>query len=388
MNERFAPGRLAAILSLALLCACEIETKTGSNGTGSPPPKVEPSVAAGTLIGTEPFTLGFGSLDGTKAYVRQNESVNLGTDRYRLGMNFEGSGTVTGDLGSAPTALADISVQDAARGELLTIDRIGQRFLVATLTFVVDANTLYDGVAGFGAMSPGMYVEVYGLPTSDLRTLLATRITRTSVDGRTAVAARIDPAATGINIAGISIPGGTGIDFSPVPAGGGTRARVSGAYNALTGAIITERVFLLPDYAPSGGTRVEIEGIALDVAPAGGFRLRTSARDYMVAAGATPSVPIVTGSRVRVVGSASSGQLLVPESITVVPPGQITYRVTGTVTEFTSLASLRVRGEPADLTLAVIRGGNASDIANGKRLSIVGTAGPGALRVSEVTIVP
>jgi hypothetical protein len=49
---------------------------------------------------------------------------------------------------------------------------------------------------------------------------------------------------------------------------------------------------------------------------------------------------------------------------------------------------LRVRGEPVDLTTAVIRGGNASDIANGRRLSIVGTAGPGSLRVSEATLLP
>jgi hypothetical protein len=68
--------------------------------------------------------------------------------------------------------------------------------------------------------------------------------------------------------------------------------------------------------------------------------------------------------------------------------GTISYAVSGTVSDFVSLASLRVGGEPADLTMAVIHGGSASDIANGRRLAIVGVAGPGALRVSEATLLP
>jgi hypothetical protein len=248
-------------------------------------------------------------------------------------------------------------------------------------------NTLYDGVAGLAALAPGASVEVSGLPLANLRTLLATRITRTAApsDGRISVSARIDGfAVQGLTLGGISVPGASSASFSPAPALGG-RARVSGIFNPQTATITNEQVLVLADPVPAADTRVELEGIALNVAANGAFLLRTPAHDYDVA----PGLPTVTpGARVRVVATAASPSLLTPASITVVGSEPTVYRVSGTVSEFTSLAALRVRGEPVDLTLAVIRGGSASDIANGRRLAIVGTAGPGALRVTEATLLP
>jgi len=248
-------------------------------------------------------------------------------------MSFEGAGTVTGTPGTASLVLREGSAQYAARGPVDSVDAAASRFTVATLTFIVDANTLYDGVAGIGALAPGSQVEVAGLPLADLHTLLATRVTQVAADGDTSVPAR------------------------------GTA------------------------FAPAAGTRVELEGIALGVAASGAFLLRTPARDYDVAPGAAVSAAVTSGVRVRVVATATAPSSLASATVTVIP-GQIVYRVTGAVSELSSLASLRVRSEPVDLTTAVIRGGNASDIANGRRLSIVGTAGPGALRVSEATLQP
>ena len=66
-----------------------------------------------------------------------------------------------------------------------------------------------------------------------------------------------------------------------------------------------------------------------------------------------------------------------------------TTTVSGTVSDFVSLASLRVRGEPADLTMAVIHGGTAADVANGRRVVInSAVGGPGALRVMDATLQP
>jgi hypothetical protein len=139
------------------------------------------------------------------------------------------------------------------------------------------------------------------------------------------------------------------------------------------------------DLAPAVGTRVEVEGVVLDVNASGSFVLRTPARDYDVAAGAAASAPVTRGSRVRVVATAGGASSLVPAAVTVIV-GPITYRVTGVVSEFSSLAQLRVRGEPVDLGTATIRGGSASEIGNGRRLTVVGTAGPGALRATEATL--
>jgi len=385
-TDPLALRRLAAILAVALLPGC-IETKTGSNGTGTVPADGK-SLVAGTVVSAEPFSVGLASLDASSATLRRDETLNAGASTLRLGMNLEASGTVTGAYGAVPVVLRDGGTQSAVRGPVSAIDAAAQRFTVATLTFVVDANTLYDGVAGFPGLAAGAFVEVSGLPLADLRTILATRITQAAApaDGRISISARIDSLSpTGLSLAGILVPGVSSASFSPPPPMGG-RARVNGNYSAAAAAITNELVFLLPDIAPAGSTQVEIEGIALNVAPNGSFLLRTPAHDYEVAAGAPSATPVTSGARVRVVAAASSATALAPTSVTVV--GQITYRVSGTVSDYASLASLRVRGEPADLTTAVIRGGSASDIANGRRLAIVGTAGPGALRVTEATLLP
>ena len=385
-NDPLALQRLVAILAIALLPGC-LETKTGSNGTGSVPADGK-SLVAGTVVSAEPFSVGLASLDAASATLRRDETANAGASVLRLGMNLEAAGTVTGTYGAVPVVLRDGDVQSAVRGPVSAIDAAAQRFTVATLTFVVDANTLYDGVAGFPGLASGAYVEVSGLPLADLRTVLATRITQTAApaDGRLSLSARIDSLSpNGLSLAGILVPGVSSGSFSPPPPMGG-RARVNGTYNAAAAAITNELVFLLPDFVPAADTKVEIEGIAINVAPNGSFVLRTPAHDYNVDSGASGATPVTAGARVRVVATASSAAALTPTSVTVV--GQIVYRVSGTVSDYTSLAALRVRGEPVDLTTAVIRGGNASDIANGRRLAIVGTAGPGALRVSEATLLP
>lgn len=387
-SEKPLAGRALAALAALLLAGC-LETKTGSNGTGGTVPQAAPALLAGTLVGVEPFAIGTSSLDTAAAAIRRDEVANAGSAGLRLGMNAQAEGTVTGALGSAPVTVRAADTQSAARGFVRGVDAAGQRFNVATLTFVVDANTLYDGVAGIAALAPGDYVEVSGLTLADLRSTLATRVTRTPApaDGRTSIAARIDfAAAGGPTIAGISVPGLANLSFLP---GAGNRVRVSGVLDAQATTIASEQVVVLTDLAPAAATRVEIEGIALDASNAGAFRMRTPERDYAVtlAAGTAPAA-VTAGARVRVTGTAASTTSISSEAVAVVAPGQIVYRVTGVVSDFASLASLRVRGEPADLTTAVIRGGNASEIANGRRLSIVGTAGPGALRVSEATLVP
>jgi len=320
--------RLAAILSIALLTACA-ETKTGSNGTGAVPTEREAAYVAGTLVGVESFSIGVADIVLSEASIRKDEDGNAGAVALRLGMSFEGVGTVLGPYGSVPVLVREGSALSAARGAVTSVDTAAQRFRMATLTITVDANTLYDGVAGLPALTAGTNIEVSGLLLADPDTLLATRIALS--------------------------PSGSGLTKPPRPEG------------------------------PAPGTRVEMEGIALDVLPSGAFTLRTPARDYSVAIGAATTTPVTTGARVRVVAIAAAGSTLNPSSATVVS-GPIVYRVTGTVSEFASLASLRVRGEPVDLTTAVVRGGNASDIMNGRRLAVVGTAGPGALRVTEATL--
>jgi hypothetical protein len=375
--------RAIAILAVALLANCGTDTKTGSNGTGTSP-LTRSFLSAGTLIGVDPYSVADTALTTGATVFRVDEAAGSSAADIRLGMNVEAQGTPTS------TDSADLNIvatQSAASGPVITVDAAG-RFTVASLTFVIDGNTLYDGVAGFAALSPGMYVQVSGLPLADLRTLLATRVTRMTApaDGHISVAGRVEGlTAQGITFAGLTIPA---LQSSATSLSVGDRIRVTGPFDAQASAFTTEQVVVLTKYAPAADTRVELEGIALDAASVGGgFRLRTPARDYDVAAGPATSIPFASGSRVRVVATATSATALVPISVT--PVSAISYSVSGTVSDFVSLASLRVRGEPADLTMAVIHGGTAADVANGRRVVInSAVGGPGALRVMDATLQP
>ncbi len=379
----------ATLVALAVaLAGCGPDTKTGSNGTGITPPAIEPTVVAGTLTGADPLATANLTYDAAVVSVRQDANAGAGTANLRLGMFLEATGSTTG---VAPTRLSEASIQSAVRGPVTAVDIPGGRFTVASLLFDVDNNTLFDGIAGIGRLSVGDAVEVFALPVIEARAMLATRVTKVaaSPDGRFTIAARIEQSsAIGFVLAGLSVAAPVSVSASPV-ALAGSRARVTGKLNAAASAISPDHIDLLPEYPPATGTRTEFEGIVIGVDNAGGFRLRTPARDFTVTAIPAGTPLIGAGTRVRLIGRASSADRIEPQFVGVIAPGEaIVYRVTGSVSEFASLASMRVRGEPVDLTTAVITGGSPADIANGKRLSLSGTAGPGFLRVTEAAILP
>jgi hypothetical protein len=68
-------------------------------------------------------------------------------------------------------------------------------------------------------------------------------------------------------------------------------------------------------------------------------------------------------------------------------PGIATeFQLQGTVTEFQSLARLRVRGEWVDLNTAQFAAGSGADVVNGRRLRLTAVAGPGALVATRVAV--
>jgi Domain of unknown function (DUF5666) len=312
-DTRFA-SRFAAILAIALVSACGADTKTGSNGTGSIPSERANAFVSGTLVSTAPFSIGTAEIDVGTAQIRRDETADAGASSLKPGMNLEAAGTIIGAFGAVPVMLQAGDSQSLVRGPILSVNPQGNSFTVATLTFIVDGNTLYDGANGIAALAPGDPVEVSGLPLADLRMALATRVTRMAPgDGRLSIAARIDSfSPQGLSLAGISVPGASSAAFNPPPLIG-TLIRVSGNYDPASKTITSEQVSLIPPLAPANRTRVEIEGIALDVSATGAFVLRTAARDYDVTPGATATVPVAPGARVRLIGTATGPSSLVSD---------------------------------------------------------------------------
>lgn len=383
------PARPIAIVALALLAACgDVSTKTGSNGTGVVGPPTEPTAVAGTLLGAEPFTLGAAPLDASAASLLRDGTQASPEAALRLGMNLEAAGLSPRAYASGPTVLREASVQGAARGPVSAIDAANGTFRIATLSFTIDASTLFDGVAGLAGLQAGDVVDVHGLPGADPLTHRATRLTRLpGEDTRVSFTARVEEVSvSGLVLAGLSVatPG-----LAPAATLAGSRVRVTGALDASGTTLAADRIDVLPAHPPVAGALVEIEGIVTRLDGTGAFTLRTPGRDYDVAATPGAAIPASPGARVRVVGTATAANALAPSSLAVSRPDEAaTYRLAGIVTEFASLSSLRVRGEPVDLASAIVTGGSAAQIANGRRVSLRGTAGPGYLRATEVALLP
>ncbi len=382
-------GAAALGLVTLLLAACGAQTKTGSNGTGNEPPVLQADNAfvTGALTGAEPFAAATAAVDLAGAALRVDSRPDAGSDGLRLGMVLEAAGTSA----AGATVVRVASVQSVARGAVAAVDADNGRFTVATLAFVTDTNTLFDGVAGMVGLVPGDTVEVSGLPLAASHAWLATRVTRLAPQPATRLelAAPVDQAAAGaLVVAGVTVPLSAPVAGAPAVLVG-SRVRVAGTLDAAGATLTPSHVEFLPDYPPTAGARVAFDGIVLATLPAGGVRVRTASRDLDVTGMPADAALPTAGSRVTGQGTAQGAGAVVADAFAVIAPGApVIYRVTGSVSDFASLASLRVRGEPVDLTTAVITGGDAAGIGNGRRLAVTGTAGPGAIRASAAQVLP
>jgi Domain of unknown function (DUF5666) len=389
-----------AAATLIALAGCGVETRTGSNGTGISPPS-EPTVASGPLTGLGPLGVAGASLDDKTTQVLLNISASRGAGDLRLGMTANANGTA--DSKGSGQAYGAV-VQSFVRGPATGVDAVARQLTVLTMTVRVDQNTLLQGVNSLGDIVVGDEVEVFGMPLPRNQGQLATRIIvrRPPVSAYVELLGQISEVGTAslvvqgisVNIAnaqiGTTAPGG--VVFSP-PAdpnllSPGVLIRVIGHYDpatrTLTAATVAARL------APSRpeGNLVFIEGFVQELTGAIDGR-HFNLPDIEVDASAVPSVAgnISAGTRVRLRGRMHSA-ILIADAIDIIDPAaQIEFVVDGEVAAFSSIASFEVRGEAIDATQALFTGGNASNLANGRRVRVKGIAGPGRITASEVLYV-
>ena len=162
-----------AIAASALLVAC------GGGGSGSTDGGGTPTVSAQSYL-TGRIT-GFGSvivngvrLDDSGADIRDDDGTRRGSDDLRLGMVVEvKAGRIDDSTSSGDASM--IVVRSEIKGPIEALDAAAGTLTVLGQAVKTDAATVYEDVAGLGALAVGDLLEVYAVPASD-GSLLATRI--------------------------------------------------------------------------------------------------------------------------------------------------------------------------------------------------------------------
>lgn len=95
---------------------------------------------------------------------------------------------------------------------------------------------------------------------------------------------------------------------------------------------------------------------------------------------------LANGRRVSVVGQLANGVLFATKVEFKSAPPATRLEVEGAITEFASVANFKVAGQIVDASAAAFSGGTAGDLANGRKVGVVGNVVGGVLRATKVEI--
>ncbi len=411
------PMHAPIIFSLALATAMLLsscgggggETKTGSGGTGDPTPPADALIASGPLSAVGVAGIGATGLDDRASTIFINTQGGQSFNALKLGMVAEVTGTIPATSVSTTSGIAtNINVQSAVVGLVTVLDINNQRLGIGVaqrqglLSVQVDQNTIFDGFNSLANLSLLNRIEVYGIPQTDSRSILATRLIllpsvadpKTELLGvATSVTSfQFSLQAVAVSTAGVSsvttptgtIPGTTLIIEN-------TRARVIGP---LSGFFVHTAPTLLYTMNASqivagipivrnDNTIIVLDGVVQNLGTNGRFRLNDTDVETTPANTALATV----GSRVQVKGRKTAGVLVATDFRRIASGERIQYVVQGDIANFVSAANFTVRGESINASTATFVGGTAANLANGRTVRIKAQTIGGHLEALEVSFV-
>ena len=384
---------LWALLALAL-AGCGGSANTGSNGTGDSPPPTDPTVASGPITGLGPLAVAGTRLDDTGTQVLLNSTAARAAGDLRLGMFADADGLVAP---ATATGIATTSVaQNLVLGPVTSVDAPRMGLRVMGLPARIDANTLLEGIERLDQLAIGDWVEVFGLRLPGSEGMLATRliVSRAPADRSVEVLGAVSDFSAGTIVTGaglrvelanaqIATASPAGVQLLPpgiATLTPGAPVRIRGTYDADTGTVTATS--LTTGFAPARpeGKLVYVEGIVVATTSTL-FAVGDLYVDTTVI-----STPLTVGTRVRLRGRMMGGAVRVDQVVVIAPGTLIEYGVEGPISAYGSLSDFTVRGERIDASQAVISGGDASLLGQGRRVRVRGVAGPGRINAMEVTI--
>jgi hypothetical protein len=373
------------------------ETKTGTSGTGMAAPS-DPTVSSGPATSLDPLTLAGNRLDETGAVVVINSASNRSSNDLRLGMSIDVSGEF-GVGGTTPKATL-VSAQSLVRGPLRGVDSARQQLTVLGLAARMDQNTLKDGFASLGELKTGDRVEIHGVTEPDSAAILATRVTKlpnTAASEPVEIVGTVERlSGSQFQMRGITVTTNSAPQASPPPGAAttavalanGARVRAIGSLNGDL-SLNASQIIATPVPARALGALVTVDGLVQEVL--GGAPARVRINDAEIDVSGLPSATangMVVGARAVVRGRKEATAVRASEARVIAPSDRIAYQVSGAVTDYSSRAAFKVRGEQINANAASFVGGTITDLAAGKRVRVIGIAGAGSLDATEVTFLP
>ncbi|WPH11514.1 DUF5666 domain-containing protein [Variovorax paradoxus] len=346
--------------------------------------------SGGTGVSTADAT-GIGSVGGLGSIILNG--VRYNTDaaatsledatELQIGMSVR----IAGKIDSEFTAATAQQVESAAelRGAVSAIDIGGGSFAVMGTTVTIDNATVWSGANSLAQLAIGSVVQVWGLPSAP-GTLRATRVELKLVPAEplvTGMVQNLDRLAQQFTLgqltvryAGAVFSGG--IDASTLAEGAIVRVRGSAA--PVLGTFTASKVQGWYAVPTQNAAAVQLAGVITNYGGLNAFKVLGTAVDAssaIVTGG--PASSIGDGVKVELDGFMTNGVLVVKKlRIRYIPGtgGPVAFTVIGAIGNYLSPSSFVVRGQQVNASgpATVFENGSAADLANGRRVTVVGNA--------------
>ncbi|KWT91977.1 MULTISPECIES: DUF5666 domain-containing protein [unclassified Variovorax] len=342
--------------------------------------------SGGTGVSTADAS-GVGGVDGVGSIIVNGVRYNTDTavlnvedaSALQLGMSAKVTGPFSADFTSGVARRVDSAAD--LRGTLSSVDLAQGSFVILGTTVTTDDATVWADSSGLAAILPGSTLQVWGLPGAP-GVLRATRVEQRgpSAPVLTGTVQNLDPARRTFTIGTFTVDYGTAVlsgSLDGAPLANGTLVRVRGAI-ALPGRLSATQVQWWYPVPRANATPVQLAGIVTDYAGLGSLRvlnIPVNAASAQVTGG--PAGAVGNGVKVEVGGTIANGVLQATKlKIRHVPGtgGPASFTLIGTVGNFSSAASFRVRGQPIDASGpgVVFVNGTAANLGNGVSVNIQG----------------
>jgi len=286
---------------------------------------------------------------------------------------------VNGPTNADFTAGEATEVESAAdaRGTAVSVDLTTGNLVVLGATINTDSTTVWGNIPGLSAVTPGMTVQVWGLPAGP-GVLRATRVEQQPAGS---------PIITGTvqNLDGGNrrfVLGGLTVEFQPnaVPAAlaAGVNVRVRANAQPTAGVLRAASVELWYPVSLRDGTRRQLGGVVTDFSTPRSFRVLgtpVDAASAQVSGG--PLAAIANGVELDVAGTVAGGVLVATKIKIKKTPGgasAASFTAMGTIGSFKSAAEFKVKGQQVDASGAGVQfvNGTVANLGNGTKVSISG----------------
>ncbi|WP_077000522.1 DUF5666 domain-containing protein [Variovorax sp. KK3] len=348
----------------------------GAGGVGS----------GGTGVSTADAA-GIGAVDGAGSIIVNGLRYNTDTATYnvedtpelQLGMSVKVSGPVDADFLNGIARRVDSAAD--LRGTVSSINLGQGSFVILGSTITTDEATVWGNTTGLAAIVPGSTLQVWGLPAAP-GTLRATRVEQRapSTPILTGTVQNLDTLRRSFAIGGTPVDYGAAtlsgsLDGRPLAEGTLVRVRASAVVAGRLQATSVQWWYPVPT---ANGTPVQLAGIVTDFAGLGSLRvLNVPVNAASARINGGPSNAVGNGVKVEVAGVMSNGVLQATKlKLRHVPGtgGPSSFSLIGTVGNFSSPDSFRVRGQPIDASGpgVVFVNGTAANLRSGAKVSVEG----------------